>query len=181
MRAVVERELRPRDGAHAEGGRGVGQRHGAVETVVVGEGERGVALLRGGHGELERVGGAVEEGEGGVAVELDVGHERMFAREADGADRAATAARSHGVTYGLPMTRPEAEALRTRLAREHVDRVTHDWLTQRTATGEWRVVKVPLPAGARRGPLGSVSEARPRPPHPDDPRPSHARDMGPGY
>jgi hypothetical protein len=50
---------------------------------VIGEGERLVAELeRRGH-ELVGQRRAVEEREGRVAVELDVGHERMFAYEAD--------------------------------------------------------------------------------------------------
>ena len=53
--------------------------HGAVQAVVVGQRERLVALLGRRPGQLDRVRGAVEERVGGVAVELDVGHEHMFA------------------------------------------------------------------------------------------------------
>jgi hypothetical protein len=83
VRAVVERDLRPGDRAHAEGGRLVRQLHRAVDGVVVGQRERLVALLGGHGGELARHRGAVEERVGRVRVELDVGHEHMFAYGAD--------------------------------------------------------------------------------------------------
>src|SRR5207245_4445364 len=45
---------------------------GAVDAAGVGEGEGGHLQLRRALGQLDRVGGAVEEREVGVAVELDV-------------------------------------------------------------------------------------------------------------
>ena len=53
--------------------------HRAVEAVVVGEREGAVALLGRRPGQLDRMRRAVEERVGGVAVELDVRHEHMFA------------------------------------------------------------------------------------------------------
>jgi hypothetical protein len=50
----------------------VGELERAVEAVVVGERERVVAELDGPGGELLGKGGAVEEGVGGVCVELDI-------------------------------------------------------------------------------------------------------------
>ena len=79
MAAVVERQLRAGDRPDPERLQRVRHLHGAVKPVVVGQGECGVALLGRRAGELNRVRGAVEERVGGVAVELDIGHEHMFA------------------------------------------------------------------------------------------------------
>jgi hypothetical protein len=76
------------------------------------------------------------------------------------------------------MTREEAAAEAARLGREHPDRATHSWLVREISPGEWDVAKVGLPG---RGPLVNVQEAKPRPPHPDDPRPSHWRNVGGPY
>ncbi len=72
VRAVVERELGARDRPDAVGLERLGHLHGAVEPVVVGQRERLVTLLGGGGRELHRVRGSVQEGEGRMAVELDV-------------------------------------------------------------------------------------------------------------
>ena len=73
------------------------------------------------------------------------------------------------------MTRAEAEGERDRLAVEQPE-VT--WLVAERE-GEWQVVKVGLkPADA---PTGELTEAKPRPPQPDDPRPAPARHVGSGY
>jgi hypothetical protein len=76
------------------------------------------------------------------------------------------------------MTREEAIAEAARLAREHPDRATHSWLPRELAPGEWAVAKVGVPG---RGPIVNVQEAKPRPPHPDDPRPSIWRNVGGPY
>jgi hypothetical protein len=55
------------------------------------------------------------------------------------------------------MDRDGAEQLAQRLNRDHPERGTHTWLA-RESDGEWAVVKVPLPPGARRGPLGTAIE-----------------------
>ena len=73
------------------------------------------------------------------------------------------------------MNREEAIAEAARLAREHPDHATHSWLPREIASGEWGVVKVGVPG---RGPVVNVQEAKPRPPHPDDPRPSYWRNVG---
>jgi hypothetical protein len=72
--------------------------------------------------------------------------------------------------YAGGVTRDEAEALVGRLSREHPDRDTHAWFIREEAGGECSLAKVARP---RRGaePLAEGVEARPRPPHPDDPRP----------
>ena len=54
--------------------RGLRELHRARDRVVVGEGQRGVPALQGGGHQLVGQRGAVQEGEGGVAVELDVRH-----------------------------------------------------------------------------------------------------------
>jgi hypothetical protein len=71
---VVQREFRARDGHQAQRLRGLRELHRAVQAVVVGQGDRGVALLGGRDCELLRQRGAVEEGVGGVAVQFGVGH-----------------------------------------------------------------------------------------------------------
>ncbi len=79
MAAVVERQLGARDRPHAERLQRLRHLHGAVEPVVVGQRESAVALLGRYAGELSRMRRAVEERVGGMAVELDIRHERMFA------------------------------------------------------------------------------------------------------
>jgi hypothetical protein len=76
------------------------------------------------------------------------------------------------------MTREQAIAECSRLAREHADRATHSWLPRELAPGEWAVVRVGMPT---QQPLGSVTEAKPRPQQADDPRPPMWRDVGGPY
>ena len=76
------------------------------------------------------------------------------------------------------MTRDEAIAECGRLAREHADRATHSWLPREVAHGHWAVVKVGVPSQRA---LGSLTEAKPRPPQADDPRPALWRDVGGPY
>jgi hypothetical protein len=76
------------------------------------------------------------------------------------------------------MTRDEAISECGRLAREHPERATHSWLPRELAAGEWAVVKVGVPG---QGPLGTMTEAKPRPPQADDPRPAMWRDVGGPY
>jgi hypothetical protein len=67
------------------------------------------------------------------------------------------------------MTRDQAEERAARLNREHPDRATHRWMARSTGAGEWQVVKLSVP---NPGPMTATTEARPRPPFPDDPRPA---------
>jgi hypothetical protein len=76
------------------------------------------------------------------------------------------------------LTRDVAISECGRLAREHPDRATHSWLARELAPGEWAVVKVGVP-GQR--PFGTLTEAKPRPPQADDPRPAMWRDVGGPY
>ena len=76
------------------------------------------------------------------------------------------------------MTRDEAIAEAARLTREHPDRTSYSWLAREVSPGVWGVAKVGLPG---RGKLVNVQEARPRPPHADDPRPAFWRDVGGPY
>jgi hypothetical protein len=76
------------------------------------------------------------------------------------------------------MTRDEAISEVTRLAREHPDRATHSWLPRELTPGNWVVVKVGVP-GQR--PLGTLTEAKPRPPQADDVRPAMWRNVGGPY
>ena len=75
-RRQPQRHLRTGDRPHAERLRRVGELERAVDAVVVGEGERRVAEVGGAGGQLVGLRGAVEERVGGVAVQLDVGHQR---------------------------------------------------------------------------------------------------------
>src|SRR5438067_3180646 len=69
---VEQGQLRAGDGLQAELLRSLRERHRAVQSVVVGKGERGVAELRRGERQLLGEGSAVEKRKRGVAVELDV-------------------------------------------------------------------------------------------------------------
>jgi hypothetical protein len=79
------------------------------------------------------------------------------------------------------MTRAEAERERDRLTRDHPDRATHGWMAHSDAAGDWSVVKVSLPPGARVDPLKATTEAKPRPPQTEDPRNSFSRGVGGAY
>src|SRR3954470_13537684 len=70
--AVLERHLRPVDRAQPEARGGLRELHRAAQAVVVRERERVVAELGRGGRQLVRERGPVEEGEGGVGMELDV-------------------------------------------------------------------------------------------------------------
>jgi hypothetical protein len=76
------------------------------------------------------------------------------------------------------MTREQAISECGRLARESDDRATHSWLPRELAPGQWAVVRVGLPT---QRPLGSLTEAKPRPAPADDPRPALWRDVGGPY
>src|SRR5439155_26256524 len=73
VRIVGERHFRAGDRLEVERLRALGEGHRAVHTVAVGEGEGAVAEAVGGGGQVLGEGGAVEEREGRVAVELCVG------------------------------------------------------------------------------------------------------------
>jgi hypothetical protein len=81
--AVLERHLRPVDRLQPEAGGGLRELHRAAQAVVVGERERLVPQLHGRPHQLVGERSPVEEGEGGVGMELNV-HERMFAYGSDG-------------------------------------------------------------------------------------------------
>jgi hypothetical protein len=75
------------------------------------------------------------------------------------------------------MTRAEAEQERDRLTREHPDRATHRWMARPDDAGDWSVVKVGIPAGSRVDPLKATTEAKPKPPQPEDPRSAMSRNI----
>ena len=72
MRSVGEGGLGARNGVDADSARRVGELERAVDAVVVGERERGIAELGGADRELLGQRCAVEEAVGGVRVQLDV-------------------------------------------------------------------------------------------------------------
>ncbi len=78
------------------------------------------------------------------------------------------------------MTRDEAQELCERLAREHPDRETHTWFPRQKPDGAWSVAKLARAPEKGVDPLTATVEARPRPPHADDPRDLHTRHR-PGY
>jgi len=43
--------------------------------------------------------------------------------------------------------------------------------------GDWSVVKVGIPAGSRVDPLKATTEAKPKPPQPEDPRSAMSRNI----
>ena len=76
------------------------------------------------------------------------------------------------------MTRSEAEGFARTQAREHPDRDTHRWMTKEQPDGSWTVVKVRMPPGMKVDRLKTTTEAKPKPPEPDDPRTSYDRNVG---
>ena len=77
------------------------------------------------------------------------------------------------------MDHEAAESRALELRRTHPDRLTHTWMARGNPDGEWDVVKVRLPGGARVDPLKATVEAKPKPQTPDDPRPANFRDVPP--
>ena len=84
---VLEVDLRAVDRLDPDLLGGLRELHRARQAVVVGQGEGGVAELGRGIGQLVGQRGAVEEGEGGVGVQLGVQDEHMFAWHPDGSTR----------------------------------------------------------------------------------------------
>jgi hypothetical protein len=80
MAAVVEIHLRSVDRLQPEPLGGLRELHRAAQPVVVGQRERAVPEPRSRAGQLVGKRGAVEEGEGGMGVQLGVHGEHMFAR-----------------------------------------------------------------------------------------------------
>jgi len=66
------------------------------------------------------------------------------------------------------MTREEAQRECERLAEQSPERATHTFMPRQDESGEWSVVKVALAPLQR--PTGTVTESKPRPEQPGDPR-----------
>ena len=79
MTPVVKGDLGSVDRPQPRGRGRLGELHGAEDSVVVGQGDRIVAELERGGDKLLGKRRAIEEGVGGVAVELGVHSEHMFA------------------------------------------------------------------------------------------------------
>jgi hypothetical protein len=75
------------------------------------------------------------------------------------------------------MTRTEAESRAAELNREHPERAKYRWLAREGGDG-WQVARISLPAGLRIDPIKTTTEARPRPPQADDPRPAFWQNAG---
>ena len=78
------------------------------------------------------------------------------------------------------MTRNEAEQRAAQLNAEHPERARYRWLV-RASSEAFDVARVALPPGVRIDPVKETTEARPRPPQADDPRPAFFRDVGGPY
>jgi hypothetical protein len=70
------------------------------------------------------------------------------------------------------MTRDEAQRACAKLAAESPDRETHRFLPREDENGDWSIAKVGLPPSTNA--TGTATEAKPKPPQPDDPRQSHS-------
>ena len=81
---VGQRDLGPVDRPQADRLGRLGELHRSGDRVMVGQRKGGVPPLERGGDKLLGLRRAVEEREGRVAMELDIGHEHMFACEADG-------------------------------------------------------------------------------------------------
>jgi len=81
LAADVDRQLAAGDRLQPGRGSGLREHERAAEVVVVGQGERRVALQDRAIDQFLGVGGAVEEREGGMAVELDVGSQKPILYE----------------------------------------------------------------------------------------------------
>ena len=66
-------DLCTRDGLESFGAGRLGELHGAIEAVVVGEGQGRIPHLQSSGNQLLGMGGSIQEGEAGVTVKLDVG------------------------------------------------------------------------------------------------------------
>ena len=76
------------------------------------------------------------------------------------------------------MTREEAERLSATHNAEHPERGAYRWTVQPAGDGAWRVVRVRIPGGVPPD-LKETTEARPKPPMADDPRPAAFRNVPP--
>ena len=74
-------------------------------------------------------------------------------------------------TYTRSVTRDEADQEASRRNSKHPERAVYHWLARSDHGDEWSIVKVPRAPGARIDPLKATTEAKPRPPQGDDPRP----------
>jgi len=78
------------------------------------------------------------------------------------------------------MKRQDAEREAQRLNAALLPAGRQRWFVSPTPAGGWGLVKVAnLPAGIG-GPMKTTTEAKPRPPMADDPRPSFERNVGGG-
>jgi hypothetical protein len=77
------------------------------------------------------------------------------------------------LTYDGDMTQAEAEERARTLQAGHPDRDTHRFVARRGEGDDWEVARIRVPDALKRTPLTPAIEARPRPPHPDDPRSGH--------
>jgi len=64
-----------------------------------------------------------------------------------------------------------------RLNASHPDRERFEWVVLPREEGAWAVVKAPR--GKRIDPLKATTEAKPKPPEADDPRPAIFRNLPP--
>jgi hypothetical protein len=75
------------------------------------------------------------------------------------------------------VTRGEAVAEAERLNRAHPERERYQWTALPSRKRGWSVVRIPKPRAARIQPLTATTEAKPKPPQPDDPRSNVGRTL----
>jgi hypothetical protein len=84
------------------------------------------------------------------------------------------------VPYADEMTREQAEQRAAELNRDRPDRYSARWIA-RERDGVFEVARISLPSGMKIDPVTETTEAKPKPPHPDDPRPAFERNVGGPY
>jgi hypothetical protein len=77
------------------------------------------------------------------------------------------------------MTKLEAQARAAELNAEGAGDGT--WFVRETSPGDYEPVRVKAPGLKPTAPLRTTTEAKPRPPEPDDPRTSYDRNVGGPY
>ena len=76
------------------------------------------------------------------------------------------------------MTRAEA-ALRCEELNHKRSERDPPWIVREVSSGDWRPVRPRIPGLPPREPLKATTEAKPKPPQPDDPRDSLFRNVPP--
>ena len=76
------------------------------------------------------------------------------------------------------MTRAEAQERSEKLNRDRPDGEA-PWIVREASPGDWQLVRPRVPGLPVREPLKATTEAKPKPPQADDPRPPFPPYVGP--